>query len=98
MVDAIKHKKVNIIIKWNEYKEENQSEGAMQKYPYYVRFKGAIVPNISGCRLVTFDEEVNKNEFAVISEAMTEKELDEFVKAVEFEGCEALGKLRLIGE
>ena len=98
VVDAIKHKKGNIIIKWNEYKEENQSEGAMQKDPYYVRFKGATVPNISGCRLVTFDEDANKNEFAVISEAMTEKELDEFVKAVEFEGCEALGKLRLIGE
>ena len=42
--------------------------------------------------------ETNKNEFAVISEAMTQKELDEFVKAVEFEGCKALGKLRLIGE
>jgi len=98
VVDAIKHKKVNIIIKWNEYKEENQSEGKLQKYPYYVRFSGKHIQNLSDCRLVTFDEEEYKNEFAVITEAMTDFEINEFIKMVEFEGCKALGRLRLIGE
>lgn len=98
VVDAIKHKGVNIIIKWNEYKAENQSEGRLQKYPYYVRFSGRAVAGLADCQIVTFDEEEYKNEFAVITAPLTEAELSEFIKGVEFEGGKALGKLRLIGE
>ncbi len=98
VVDAIKHKGVNIIIKWKEYQEENQSEGKMQKYPYYVRFSGNRVSNLADCKIVAFDEEEYKNEFAVITAPLTNDELNSFIKSVEFEGCKALGKLRLIGE
>ncbi len=98
VVDAIKHKGVNIIIKWNEYKPENQSEGKLQKYPYYVRFSGKAVSGLEGCQIVTFDEEEYKNEFAVITKPMTETVLGEFVAGVEGMGGKALGKLRLIGE
>ena len=98
VVDAIKHKGVNIIIKWKEYQEENQSEGKLQKYPYYVRFSGNRVSNLADCKIVAFDEEDYKNEFAVITAPLTDDELDSFIKSVEFEGCKALGKLRLIGE
>ena len=98
VVDAIKHKGVNIIIKWKEYQEENQSEGKLQKYPYYVRFSGNRVSNLADCKIVAFDEEEYKNEFAVITAPLTDDELDSFIKSVEFEGCKALGKLRLIGE
>lgn len=98
VVDAIKHKGVNIIIKWNEYKPENQSEGKLQKYPYYVRFSGKVVSGLEECQIVTFDEEEYKNEFAVITKPMTEKALGEFVSAVETKGGSVLGKLRLIGE
>lgn len=98
VVDAIKHKGVNIIIKWKEYKEENQSEGKLQKYPYYIRFSGNRVSNLADCKIVAFDEEEYKNEFAVITAPLTDDELDNLIKSVEFEGCKALGKLRLIGE
>ncbi len=98
VVDAIKHKGVNIIIKWKEYQEENQSEGKLQKYPYYVRFSGNRVSNLADCKIVAFDEEEYKNEFAVITAPLTDDELSGFIKSVEFEGCKALGKLRLIGE
>lgn len=98
VVDAIKHKGVNIIIKWKEYQEENQSEGKLQKYPYYVRFSGNRVSHLADCKIVAFDEEDYKNEFAVITAPLTDDELDSFIKSVEFEGCKALGKLRLIGE
>lgn len=98
VVDAIKHKNTNIIIKWNEYKEENQSEGKKQKYPYYVRFSGNRVGGLENCKLVAFDEEEYKNEFAVITDALTDEGIAEFIKVVEEKGCKALAKLRLIGE
>lgn len=98
VVDAIKHQGVNIIIKWNKYAAKNQSEGKLQEYPYYIRFSGKPVAGLADCRLVTFDEEEYKNEFAVITAPMTDDALAEFIKSVEFEGGKALGKLRLIGE
>ncbi len=98
VVDAIKHQGVNIIIKWNKYSAENQSEGKLQEYPYYIRFSGKPVAGLEGCSIVTFDEEEYKNEFAVITAPMTDSALADFIKSVEFEGGKALGKLRLIGE
>ncbi len=98
VVDAIKHKGVNIIIKWNEYSPENQSEGRLQKYPYYVRFVGKAISGLKNCQLVTFDEEEYSNEFAVITEAMTGDALMDFIHSVEEKGGRAISKLRLIGE
>ncbi len=98
VVDAIKHQGVNIIIKWNKYSVENQSEGKLQEYPYYIRFSGKPVAGLEDCSIVTFDEEEYKNEFAVITTPMTDDELSDFIKGVEFEGGKALGKLRLISE
>ena len=98
VVDAIKHQGVNIIIKWNKYAAENQSEGKLQEYPYYIRFSGKPVSGLADCTIVTFDEEEYKNEFAVITAPMTDDKVVDFIKGVEFEGGKALGKLRLIGE
>lgn len=98
VVDAIKHQGVNIIIKWNEYSAEKQSEGKLQEYPYYIRFSGKPVSGLADCTIVTFDDEEYKNEFAVITAPMTDSKLENFIKGVEFEGGKALGKLRLIGE
>jgi len=98
VVDAIKHQGVNIIIKWNKYAAENQSEGKLQEYPYYIRFSGKPVSGLADCTIVTFDEEEYKNEFAVITAPMTDDKVADFIKGVEFEGGKALGKLRLIGE
>jgi homoserine dehydrogenase len=56
VVDAIKHKNVNIIIKWDKYEEKNQSQGENLKYAYYVRFSGKAPSNIDGCKIVAFSE------------------------------------------
>jgi len=98
VVDAIKHQGVNIIIKWNEYKEENQSEGKLQKYPYYVRFEGARVSGLEGCTVVVFNDEEYKDEFAVLTNPMTQDELKSFFETAEAKGCKAVSQLRLIGE
>lgn len=94
VVDAIKHKNVNIIIKWDEYSPENQSDGKNLKYAYYVRFSGKAPSNIPGCRIVGFSES-NENEFAVLTEEMTSEELDKLVAGID--GCKALAKMRIIG-
>ena len=98
VVDAIKHQGVNIIIKWNEYKEEAQSNGKLQKYPYYVRFDGGRVSSLEGGTIVVFNDEEYKNEFAVLTQPLTEDGLAEFIKAAEEKGCKAVSHLRLIGE
>ena len=98
VVDAIKHQGVNIIIKWNEYKEENQSDGKLQKYPYYVRFEGGRVSGLEGCTIVVFNDEEYKNEFAVLTSPLTQDELKAFIAVAEEKGCKAVSQLRLIGE
>ena len=35
IIDAIKHKSVNIVIRWSEHKDENQTDGSEIKYKFY---------------------------------------------------------------
>ena len=94
VVDAIKHKNVNIIIKWDKYEEKNQSQGENLKYAYYVRFSGKAPSNIDGCKIVAFSDK-EELEFAVLTEPKTKAELESFVKSLA--GCEAVTKMRIIG-
>lgn len=94
VIDAVKHKGVNIVIQWSEYDEKNQSDGADQKYRYYVRLKGSVPENMNEkYRLIDSLD----SEFAVITEPLTEAELAAAV-ADSFAECETLGRMRLIGE
>lgn len=94
VVDAIKHKNVNIIIKWDEYRPENQSKGENLKYAYYVRFEGKAPAVIDGAKIVAYSES-NDAEFAVLTDEMTALQLDELVKCID--GCKMLSKMRIIG-
>ena len=94
VVDAIKHKNVNIIIKWDEYSPENQSKGENLRYAYYVRFEGMAPSNIKDAKIVAYSES-NSSEFAVLTNEMTAAQLEEFVSGVE--GCSVLSKMRIIG-
>lgn len=93
VVDAIKHQNVNIIIKWDEYKEENQSQGDALAYAYYVRFSGVAPANVPGCSIVAFSES-SENEFAVLTEPKNKKQLDEFVNSLE--NCKPVSIMRII--
>ena len=94
VVDAIKHKNVNIIIKWDEYSPENQSKGENLRYAYYVRFEGMAPSNIKDAKIVAYSES-NSSEFAVLTNEMTAAQLEEFLSGVE--GCSVLSKMRIIG-
>ncbi len=94
IVDAIKHKKVNIRIKWDEYKEENQSTGKGVEYSYYVRFSGKAPLSVPGATVVAFGDE-GADEFAVLTEAMNRSDLCSFLNSVP--GCEAIASMRIIG-
>ncbi len=94
VVDAIKHKNVNIIIKWEEYNPENQSQGKDLKYAYYVRFEGAAPSNIPSSRIVAFSDTV-ESEFAVLTEEMTPAQLEDFKASLS--GCKVLAQMRIIG-
>ncbi len=94
VVDAIKHKNVNIIIKWEEHDPKHQSGGESLKYAYYVRFSGIAPGNISNSAVVAFSEK-DEAEFAVLTEEMTAKELESFKNSLD--GCTALAQMRIVG-
>ncbi len=94
VVDAIKHKNVNIIIKWDEYDPALQSDGKNLKYAYYVRFEGTAPSNIPSSTVVAFSDK-DKAEFAVLTEAMTASQLEVFKKSLD--GCTALAQMRIVG-
>ncbi len=93
VVDAIKHKNVNIIIKWDEYKPENQSAGENIKYAYYVRFSGKAPANIDGCKVVVFSDK-DASDFAVLTEGKTLTEIEAFKASLD--GCTAVASMRII--
>ncbi len=93
VVDAVKHKRVNVIIKWDRYEEEYQSSGDDIKYPYYIRFEGKAPANIPDCRIVAFSDK-SENEFAVLTEEKTRTQLEEFKQSLS--GCTALATMRII--
>ena len=95
VVDAIKHKKVNVIIKWDEYEEKSQSDGKTLSYAYYIRFSGKAPSNIPDCRVVAFSDE-NTAEFAVLTEPMTKAALDSLLASAPLDGCKSLSCMRII--
>ncbi len=95
VVDAIKHKRVNVIINWDEYDEKNQSDGSLVKYAYYLRFSGKAPSNISSGNVVAFSD--TTDEFAILTEPMNVAELEAFLAGCGFSGCELLSRMRIIG-
>lgn len=97
VVDAIKHKRVNVIIKWEEYDETHQSSGENVPYAYYLRISGKAPANIPGGKVVAFSES-EQTDFAVLTESLTKAGLDTLICEVKASGCEVLSCMRLIGE
>ena len=95
VIDAVKHKTVNIGVDWKEYNEKWQSEGATVRYAYYVRLKGAAVSDAE-FETITLDGAEYGGEFAIITRPMTKAELCGFL-AEKLSGCEVIGQMRLIG-
>ena len=93
VVDAIKHKNVNVLIKWDKYDEKHQSEGKTIKYPYYVRFAGKAPTNIPACKVVAFSDK-EETEFAVLTEPKTQSELEELKASLK--DCSVLAAMRII--
>ena len=93
VVDAIKHKNVNVHIKWDKYDEKYQSEGKTIKYPYYVRFAGKAPTNIPTCKVVAFSDK-KEAEFAVLTEPKTQSELEELKASLK--DCSVLAAMRII--
>ncbi len=98
VVDAIKHKRVNVIIKWDAYDEKHQSQGERLAYAYYIRFSGKAPANIPGSRIVAFSDDDRKAEFAVLTEALTKSALEDVIESTKAAGCELMSCMRLIGE
>ncbi len=94
VVDAIKHKNVNIIIKWEEYDKSKQSKGEGLRYAYYVRFTGTAPTAVKGSTVVAYSEKSN-SEFAVLTEEMTAAELESFKASLD--GCTAVAQMRIVG-
>lgn len=93
VVDAIKHKNVNVHIKWDKYDEKHQSEGKTIKYPYYVRFAGKAPTNVPTCKVVAFSDKEDA-EFAVLTEPKTQSELEELKASLK--DCSVLAAMRII--
>ncbi len=92
VVDAIKHKNVNVVIKWDKYDESHQSEGKNIKYPYYVRFAGKAPTNVPTCKVVAFSDK--EEEFAVLTEPKTQSQLEELRSSLK--DCNVLAAMRII--
>lgn len=96
VVDAVKHKRTNIIINWEAYDEKYQSSGDSLAYAYYLRFAGSAPSNLSGCRTVAFSDSDRTAEFAVLTDPLTSGELSDFVASPQLKGCRLLSKMRII--
>ena len=96
VIDAIKHKDVNIWINWKEYDESKQSDGADVRYAYYVRLKGTLPSDCDEFETVTLDGSEYAGEFAIITKPQTKAELEKLI-AEKLSGCECLSQMRMIG-
>ena len=93
LVDVTKHRNTNIRILWNEADEDYLKDGKVQKYPYYLRLSGDA-EKLKGYDIAKLEDK--ENEFAIITKAASEEELDELLKSEPFSNYEVLGKIRVI--
>ena len=94
VIDAVKHKAVNIIIQWSDCDAGSLSDGKEIKYRRYLRFDGTAPETADGfTALPPFRE----GEFAVITAPLTESQTETLINGT-FGGCKLTGKMRLIGE
>lgn len=91
LVDVAKHRKTHIKILWEDSDKGYLLDGKKQKYPYYLRLSGAP-DGFSGYEVKTLIE----NEFAVITPAVSEDELETLIKSAPFSGHSVLGRIRVI--
>ncbi len=96
IIDAIKHKSINIIIRWSEHKDENQSEGRDIKYSFYLRLEGSVSDEIKKLSPVTLEDSGLKGEFAIITPEMTMDELNAFLGSETFASTRLISKMRLV--
>lgn len=95
VIDAVKHKTINIGVDWKEYDEKWQSGGENVRYAYYIRLKGEAVCGAE-LQTVTLEGDEYAGEFAVITKPQTKAELSALIKD-KLSGCEVIGQMRLIG-
>lgn len=93
LIDVVKHINTNIRILWNEAEEGYLKNGDLQKFSYYLRLSGSP-DGFESFRVKTVDGFCD--EFAVMTNPITEKELEELLSQSVFEGHNLLGKIRVI--
>lgn len=93
LVDVAKHINTNIRILWNESEDGYLKDGGEQKFAYYLRLSGSP-DGLDGLKIKKLDS--CDNEFAVITNPVTEKELDEMLAKAPFDSHSVLGKIRVI--
>lgn len=94
VIDIVKHKNKNIVIRWEQSEDGYLKDGSKQKYSYYLRIKNADKNVFSSLNLVTLDGK--DNEFAIVTPKLDEKELEAFLNEDRFDSAEVLAKLRML--
>ncbi len=94
VIDVVKHKNKNIVIRWEQSEDGYLKDPSKQKYSYYLRIKNADKNVFSSLSLVTL--EGKDDEFAIVTPKLDEAELKAFLKEDRFDGVEVLAKLRML--
>lgn len=98
VIDTVKHKNTHIRLGWTEGEDGYLRDFAERTFSFYVRLHGDSASfNERGYNVVTLDGEKYKNEFAVVTPQMNEKQLDEFKSGLSSK-FEVLSVLRLVSE
>lgn len=98
VIDTVKHKNTHIRLGWTEGEDGYLRDFAERKFSFYVRLHGdSALFNERGYNVVTLDGEKYKNEFAVVTPQMNEKQLNEFKSGLSSK-FEVLSVLRLVSE
>lgn len=93
LVDVAKHINTNIRILWNDSEEGYLKNGAEQTFAYYLRLSGTP-DGFDGYKVKTL--EGASGEFAVITNPVTEEELEKLLVSAPFATHTVLGKIRVI--
>ena len=96
IIDIAKHKNKNVIIRWEQGPKDYLLAPENQKYSYYIRVKSADNSKFSDLKTVTLEKPEFADEFALITPAFDESELNAFLNSERFSGGSVLGKIRLI--
>ena len=96
IIDVVKHKDKNIIIKWEQGTKDFLLDGTNQKYSYYLRVSSVNIQDFSDLKTATLKDSGYENEFCLITPVLSENELNTFLNSERFRNAEILGKIRII--